>query len=302
MNLEKELSDFIGLEDTIILPSCYQANNGLFVSIAQKDDIILVDRFAHSSLIQGAKAVGCKIRPFLHNDLEYLERLLKRTQNYKQVFVVTESVFSTDGTIAPLREINDLCRCYNAMPIIDDSHGIGVLGNEGKGILDEQNIYEFNGIYTASLGKAFANSGGIICGKKEMIKHLRYYCPHLVYSTSVTPSVLAGVKAVLEIIRNEFMTLKNKLHLYKNILYDSLVEAGFDVVYGTAPINSIKTGSREDTISAAKKLYENRILSTPFIEPSVPINEGRIRFIAGINLTETSIEQASEIIKRINEK
>ncbi len=299
--LEKELSDFIGLEDTVILPSCYQANIGLFVSIARKNDLVIVDRFAHSSLIQGAKAVGCKIRPFLHNDMEYLERLLKRSHDYIQVFVVTESVFSTDGTIAPLREINELCRHYNALPIIDDSHGIGVLGNEGKGILDAQNIHDFNGIYTASLGKAFANSGGVICGKKEIIKYLRYYCPHLVYSTSVTPSVLAGIKAVLKIIRNDSGVLKNKLYLYKNILYDSLVEAGFDTVSSPAPINSIRTGSRENTIATAKKLYEKGILSTPFIEPSVPINEGRIRFIAGINLSETAIEQGSEIIKRINQ-
>ncbi len=297
--LEYSLSNFVRLEDTIILPSCYQGNNGLFVSIAKKEDLIIVDRFAHSSLIQGIKAVGCKIRPFLHNNLEHLEGILKRSQDYKQIFVVTESVFSTDGDISPFKEIIDLCEKYNALPIIDDSHGIGVLGNTGKGILEEENIINFKGIYTASLGKALANSGGMISGKKEIINYLKYYCPHLVYSTSLTPSILAGIEAVLKIVSSEFESLKNKLYSNKQILFASLMEAGFETTECIAPINSIKTQSKENTFKTAKSFFEKGILSTPFIEPSVPVNQGCIRLIAGANLTQSTIEEACEIIKSV---
>ena len=120
------LSSFIGVESSIIYPSCYQANNGLFSVIAGKDDVIIIDQYAHSSLIEGARAIGCKIRPFMHNNMHSLEKNLKHSEKYNQIIVVTESVFSTEGSIAPFKSIVELCKKYNALPIIDDSHGIGV--------------------------------------------------------------------------------------------------------------------------------------------------------------------------------
>lgn len=297
--LEEKLSRFVGLEDTVILPSCYQANNGLFSCIAGPQDLIVVDRFAHSSLIQGIKSAGSKIRPFLHNNLEHLEGILQRSTGYRQVFVVTESVFSTEGRIAPFKEIVQLCEIYQAMPVIDDSHGIGVLGKSGQGILEEQGIEGYRGIYTASLGKAIANSGGMISGEKRLINYLKYYCPHLVYSTALTPAVLAGIGTVLDIIHSDFAGIKKTLGSYQRQIHESLLEGGFKVGASEAPINSIQSGSKETTFILAKKLYEKGILATPFIEPSVPINEGRVRLIAGANLSQETIDQAVEIIKRI---
>lgn len=297
--LEEKLSDFVGLEETMILPSCYQANNGLFSAIADTRDLIIFDRYAHSSLIQGIKSVGCKIRPFLHNNMEHLEGILQRSTGYNQVFVVTESVFSTEGSVAPFKEIVELCEKYKALPVIDDSHGIGVFGESGRGILEEKGIEEYQGIYTASLGKAIAASGGIISGKREMIKHLKYYCPHLVYSTAVIPATLAGIEAVLDIIDAEFGILKMRLSSYQKIICESLLEGGFSVVQSETPINSIKSGSKEETFLMAKKLYNQGILSTPFIEPSVPKGEGRVRLIAGANLSEDTIAEVAAIVKGI---
>lgn len=300
--LEQELSSFIGLEDAIILPSCYQANNGLFLALARKEDLIIVDRNAHSSLIQGIKAVGCKIRPFLHNNLEHLAGILQRSHKYRQVFVVTESVFSTDGTIAPLKAIIDLCEEYQALPIVDDSHGLGVLGSGGRGILEEQQIPDFPGIYTASLGKALANAGGVVGGRKELIKYLKYYCPHLVYSTALPPAVLGGLEAVLDIIKTEFPLIKKRLYLYKQLINEALIEADISVIPSKAPINSLNTGSKENTFLVAKRLYEEGILATPFIEPAVPIKQGRVRLIAGANLSQGTIEEAVAIIEGLGQQ
>jgi 7-keto-8-aminopelargonate synthetase-like enzyme len=297
--LEEKLSAFVGLEETMILPSCYQANNGLFSAIVGAQDLIIVDRYAHSSLIEGIKAAGCKIRPFLHNNLEHLEGILQRSRGYRQTFVVTESVFSTEGSVAPLQEIVQLCEKYEALPVIDDSHGIGVLGKSGRGILEEKGIADYQGIYTASLGKAIAASGGMVSGKSALIKHLKYYCPHLVYSTALIPAALAGIEAILAIIDAEFDLLKKRLSTYQRIIYESLLAGGFSVVHPETPINSIRSGSKENTFIITKKLYDRGILATPFIEPAVPKGEGRVRLIAGANLSEETMAEAAAILKEI---
>ncbi|WP_291634766.1 pyridoxal phosphate-dependent aminotransferase family protein [Clostridium sp.] len=297
--VEDKLSVFIGLESSILLPSCYQANNGLFSAIAGKEDLIIVDHYAHSSLIEGIKAVGCRIRPFRHNNMEHLEQILKQNSKYRQSFIVTESVFSTDGTIAPFKEIVALASKYNALPIIDDSHGLGVIGKSGKGILEEASIDNYRGIYTASLGKAFANSGGIIAGPKSIIEYLRYYCPHLVYSTALPPSSLGGIEKVIDIIEKDFDNISKRMWNYRNNISNCLTLNGFKLAEGKAPITSIVTRSSGATIYLAKKFYENKILTTPFIAPSVPLNQGRVRLIAGANLKEESIEKVLKIIKNI---
>jgi glycine C-acetyltransferase len=295
----KKLSSFIGVEDVLVYPSCYQANNGIFSAIVRKDDIVIFDRFCHSSLIQGIRSVGCKSLPFSHNNMENLEYLLKRFSDYPKIFVVTESVFSTEGAIAPFNIINSLCQQYNAVPVVDDSHGIGVIGKKGKGIISHSEIEDFNGIYTTSLGKALANNCGIIGGSKELIYFLSYYSSHLIYSTAVSPSVLAGINTTLDIVEEEFDVRSKTIYYYSGVIKNSLLKNGFKIVNGEAPINSILAGSSDDTILLAKKLFDKGIMSTPFVYPSVRKNEGKIRLIAGANLRESSIAKALDIFNEI---
>ena len=209
--LERELSRFLGLEAAVIFPSCYQANVALFPAMATPQDAIMVDHYAHASLAQGIKAVGCKIKPFLHNDLAHLERQLSTARGFRQVFVVTESVFSTEGSVAPLDGMVALCRRFEAVPVVDDSHGLGVLGQNGRGILEAQGLGDYEGIYTASLGKALANLGGVVAGKRCFIDALRYACPGLIYSTALPPACAAGLLATLDILRKEFPALSRRL-------------------------------------------------------------------------------------------
>ncbi|MGA1870226.1 MAG: aminotransferase class I/II-fold pyridoxal phosphate-dependent enzyme [bacterium] len=297
--VEHKLVDFIGLEDALLLPSCYQTNNGVFSIIANKDDLIIVDHYAHSSLVQGIINVGCKIRPFLHNNIHSLEKILNKSAGYRQIFIVTESVFSTEGSIAPVSDMVRVCDKYNAILVIDDSHGIGVIGRGGRGILEEQSIKEFNGIYTASLGKAFANMGGVICGKRKVINYLRYYLPHLIYSTALSPGVLAGIDKVVDIVRDEFTPLSQRMWRYKKMITECLSECGYVLATSEAPITSIITGSVDATISLAKRLYEMQIVGTAFIPPSVPPNRGSIRLIAGAHLKEESLDRALTIFKNL---
>ena len=293
--LENKLASFVGVEDAILLPSCYQANNGLFSAIANKGDTIIIDHFAHSSLIEGAKSVGCKIRPFLHNNMQSLEKNLANTKG--RMIVVTESVFSTEGAIAPFEQICQLCQKYNALPVIDDSHGIGVLGEQGRGILNYKKIKSFNGIYTTSLGKALANAGGIIAGSAEMMEYLRYYCSHLIYSTALAPGCIAGTDKVIDILLTEGEQILTTMWNHKHKLSQALKTAGYQLVEGEAPITSILCGDTKSTLLMAKQAFERGILATPFVYPSVPRTKGVLRLIAGANLKNETIEQAIAIFR-----
>lgn len=295
--MERKLAEFVGLEASLIYPSCYQANNGLFPAIAGREDIALIDRNAHSSLIEGVKASGCKIWPFIHNDLDHLEKVLKKVKRYRQAFVVTESVFSTEGALAPFRGIDGLCKKYGAIAVIDDSHGIGVLGKHGKGILEHEGIENFQGIYTASLGKAIANAGGMIAGKKSLLDYLRYYSSHLVYSTSVLPVALAGTERVLEIMEDDFEMLSGQMWSNTRELTAALKAKGIALCDSVTPIVSVKSGNSRETLMLAKAFFTNNILTTAFIFPSVPRNEGRIRLIAGANLSDETLGRVKRTIE-----
>jgi 7-keto-8-aminopelargonate synthetase-like enzyme len=298
-NLEEELANFLGLEATALFPSCYQANLGLFSILAGKGDLILVDHYAHASLINGIQVSGCKIMPFLHNDMNHLENLLKKSSGYNNRYVVTESVFSTEGTIAPFDIILKLCMENHAIPVIDDSHGIGVLGRNGKGILEEKNIRDYCGIYTTSLGKALANNGGIVAGKKKFIDFLKYSCPSLIYSTALSPAMVGGIQAVLKILKEEYDTLYQRLRRNKRMLQECLGRLGVEQSNGKAMIVSIKCGNTHDTILMAKNLFEKKILCTPFVPPSVPVNKGVVRLIPGAGISHGKMLQVVESLEKI---
>ena len=299
---EKRLADFIGLEDAALFPSCYQANSEIFTGLVSKDDVVLIDHFAHASLISGVKRTGCRIRPFLHNDMGNLEKQLLQVRKYRRVFVVTESVFSTEGSIAPFDEIIRLCNTYNAIPFIDDSHGIGVIGKNGKGILEEKGIVHFKGIYTASLGKAIAHTGGMVAGSKELIEYIRYSIPGLIYSTALPPVIIAGIIKVLDILSTDFAVLSSRMWEHKKKIQSALTGAGFTLSHGEAPIISVHCNSTYNTILFTKKLFKERIIATPFIPPSVPPEGGRVRMIAGANLGKDSIARAISVFRKMSGK
>ncbi|MDR0737089.1 MAG: pyridoxal phosphate-dependent aminotransferase family protein [Zoogloeaceae bacterium] len=290
----KRLAAFCGLEAALFFPSCYQANNGILAVLAGEDDGIVIDRAAHASLIVGARACRAKISPFVHNSVEHLAHVLARAGKHRNIFVVTESVFSTEGSIAPLPEILALCREHDAIPVVDDSHGIGVLGASGRGALEHFGITDFPGIYTASLGKALAGMGGMVAGNAEIMERLEYLCPGLVYSTALTPPALGTLNGALDVIEREFSGLGKRLWQYREIVADAL---GAKRLAGEAPINAVPCGDAETAVRLTATLYQNGILATPFIEPSVPKNACVVRLIAGAGLSEEAVQRAARCIR-----
>jgi 7-keto-8-aminopelargonate synthetase-like enzyme len=293
---EEELSHWLGLEDGMFFPSCYQLNMGIFPLLAGKNDLIVFDHFCHSSLLEGMRASGAKLKPFLHNNTDHLERQLQKTEAYNRVLVVTESVFSTEGSIAPLPAILKLCRKYEAFPVIDDSHGIGVLGETGRGVLEHFSISDFEGIYTASTGKALANGGGYLGGSAEIIQYLRYRCPAYLYSTALSPASFGGISAAIALLKEQSPRLLGQLRRNTERLKNSL--GGADIVAAEAPIVSLAAGSFERAVTFSKKFFEAGIFVTPFIPPSVPENQCKVRLIAGAGLDDA---QMTTVCERIGE-
>ena len=300
--LEVAIAGMLGLESAVIFPSCFQANTSLFCTIAGPEDLIIVDHYAHASLIWGIKTSGARLKPFLHNDLDHLEKQLGSASGFRRTFVVTESVFSTEGSIAPFSGMIALCGRYNATPVIDDSHGIGVIGKNGRGILDHAGIDRYEGIYTASLGKALANTGGVIAGKREFIEYLRYACAGLIYSTALVPASAAGILTAIAIVVNEFSMLGKKMWNNHKKLSSCLINAGFTLANGEAPIASVRCGSPERTIALAKLLFDHGILSTPFVPPSVPPDQGVVRLIIGAKTDDTGVSEITDSIRTLAEK
>lgn len=296
------VSKFLGLEDAILFPSCYQANMAIIGSLVKSNDVVFVDRFAHSSLIEGIKSTGCKIKPFKHNSVEYLQKLIKRSENFNNRFVVTESVFSTEGSIAPFDEIYDLAQTNEVISIIDDSHGIGVIGETGKGILEEKKIENFDGIYTASTGKALGVSGGIVSSSYKVIEFFKYYSSSLIYSTALAPALIAGTLQSLQIINIEGKKMVQTLSQNKRYLSEKLQKSGFNLMNSEAFICSILTGSNENTFRVCKSLFEKNILTTPFIYPSVSKNKGIIRMIPRIDLSQNQMDYVIRSFEEIREK
>ncbi|MBN2280803.1 MAG: pyridoxal phosphate-dependent aminotransferase family protein [Candidatus Marinimicrobia bacterium] len=296
---EQKLSEFLQLQDSVLFPSCYQANVGLFPALARPGDLIIFDHYVHASLVQGIRSAGCRVKPFRHNDPEHLEKVLLRSDGFDRIFVVTESVFSTEGTVAPFEKIVKICRDFDALPVIDDSHGIGVMGHRGRGILEYCQIDEYDGLYTASLGKALANCGGVVAGPKQIIDYLRYSCGGLIYSTAVPPSILCGIGKVLDIISRDFSRLMKKMWSAKAQIEAACIKVGLDVSRGKAPIISIRCESPLETLRLTQKFYENHILTTPFIPPSVPPGSGVVRLIAGAKLKKSQIETILDVIGKL---
>lgn len=293
---EAALNRFVGLEAGMVFPSCYQANVGVFGAFVTPDDALLFDHYCHASLVQGMQSTRAKLRPFLHNDLNHLEKQLKASQGAPQVFVVVESVYSTEGSIAPLAEIVALCQVYDAIPVVDDSHGIGVIGRQGRGILDHAGVSEFPGIYTASLGKALANAGGYVGGAATLVEFLKYRTGAYVYSTALVPSLYGGTLEVLALLEQEHRGLFAKLQDNTRRIRSALEKIGLPLAPAGAPITAINSGSLERTALITKSLFEKGVFVTPFIPPSVPENQGKVRLIAGANLGEASLAHCEAVL------
>jgi glycine C-acetyltransferase len=277
--LENKISEFLGMEDTILYTSCFDANGGLFETLLGEEDAIVSDELNHASIIDGIRLCKAQRYRYKNCDMNDLEEKLKeaKSNNAKNILVATDGVFSMDGFIAPLKEICDIAEKYGAMVMVDDSHAVGFMGKHGKGTHEYNGVMGRIDIITGTLGKALGGaSGGYTSARKEIVDLLRQRSRPYLFSNTVAPNIVAASIKVLEMLSST-THLRDKLEENTKYFREKIKAAGFNIKDGVHPIVPIMLGDAVLAQTMAAKLLEKGVYVVGFFFPVVPKGTARIR-------------------------
>lgn len=300
--MEAKLSTFLGTEDTILYVACFDANGGVFEPLLGSDDVIISDALNHASIIDGVRLCKAKRARYAHNDLAELEQILKDNLDARTRFIVTDSVFSMDGTIAQLDKICDLADQYDAIVMIDESHSSGFMGKTGRGVHELCGVMDRVDIITGTLGKALGGaSGGFTSGKKEVVEMLRQRSRPYLFSNTVAPSVVSASIAVLDMI-SETTELRDQLETNTLYFREKMTAAGFDIKPGTHPITPIMLYDAVVAQKMAARMLEEGIYVIGFFYPVVPKGEARIRVQISAAHTKEHLDTAIAAFTKVGKE
>lgn len=275
--LEARLSAFLRTEDTILYGSCFDANGGLFETLLDAEDAIISDELNHASIIDGIRLCKAARFRYKNNDMADLEAKLKEARNTRHRLIATDGVFSMDGYVANLPAICDLADKYDAMVMFDDSHGVGFMGNSGRGTHEYHNVMGRVDIITGTLGKALGGaSGGYTSGRKEIIELLRQRSRPYLFSNSVAPAIVAASIKVLELLE-ETSDLRSRLRANTKLFREQMTSHGFQILPGDHPIVPVMLGDAAIASKMADLLLTKGIYVVGFSYPVVPQGKARIR-------------------------
>lgn len=296
--LENKLATFLGMEDTILYAAAFDANGGLFEPLLGPEDAIFSDELNHASLIDGIRLCKAKKYRFRHNQMDDLESKLMAAASSKIKMIVTDGVFSMDGTIAQLDEICMLAEKYNALVMTDDCHATGFIGKTGRGVHEHCGVMDKVDIITGTLGKALGgSSGGFTSGKKEIIELLRQRSRPYLFSNTLAPSIVGASLAVISLI-SESTTLRDQLTKNTDYFRSKMIDAGFDIKPGVHPIVPIMLYDAQLSQEMASELLKMGVYVIGFYFPVVPKGQARIRVqLSAIHTLENLDAAISAFIK-----
>jgi len=275
--LEKKLADFLGMEDSILYAACFDANGGVFEPLFGEQDAIISDELNHASIIDGIRLCKAQRFRYKHNDMNDLEAKLKEAQSARSKVIVTDGVFSMDGTIAQLDKICDLADKYNALVMSDECHATGFMGKTGRGVHEYRGVMGRMDIITGTLGKALGGAlGGFVSARKEIVELLRQRSRPYLFSNTLAPSIVGASIAVLDLL-SETTALRDKLEGNTRYFREKMTAAGFDIKPGEHPIVPIMLYDAALAQKFAERLLEKGIYVIGFFYPVVPKGQARIR-------------------------
>ncbi|OFV95740.1 MAG: 8-amino-7-oxononanoate synthase [Acidobacteria bacterium RIFCSPLOWO2_12_FULL_54_10] len=274
--LELDLAAFKGTESSLIFPSGYQANVGTVAALVGSRDVIFSDALNHASLIDGSRQSRAEMVTYNHCDPEDLEAKLKTHAAARRKLILTESVFSMDGDLAPLREICFLAKKYSALLLVDEAHATGIFGPNGAGLVSEYGLQPNVDIQMGTFSKALGSLGGYVAASREIIDYLLHRARSLIFSTGLPPAVLAASKAALQIVLEE---PQRRLALWENVahLRDGLARMGFDTSLSQSQILPVRLGDAQRTMAASRFLLHKGVFVQGVRPPTVPLGTARLR-------------------------
>ncbi len=300
--LEAALTKFLGTEDTILYPSCFDANGGLFETLLTEKDAVISDELNHASIIDGIRLCKAQRFRYKHNDMANLEAQLRAAQNARFRLIATDGCFSMDGTIANLGEIVDLAGKYDALTMIDDAHATGFLGKTGRGTHEYRGVMGKIDIITGTLGKALGGaSGGFTSGRKEIVDLLRQRSRPYLFSNSVAPHIVAASLKALELL-SASTELRDKLEENTKYFRAALTERGLTIKPGTHPIVPIMIGDAARSQEFAARMLEKGVYVIGFFYPVVPHGTARVRTQVSAAHSREDLEFAVNAFAETNEE
>ena len=297
--LETRLSEFLGMEETILYSSCFDANAGLFETLLGEEDAVISDSLNHASIIDGIRLCKAQRFRYQNNDLDDLEAKLQEASNAQHRMIVTDGVFSMDGIIAKLPGICDLAEKYNALVAVDDSHAVGFMGEKGRGTHEHHQVMNRVDLITGTLGKALGGaSGGYTSGKRELIEWLRQRSRPYLFSNTLAPVIAATSLTVLDLLENS-PELREKLHQNTAYFRKNLEGLGFQIVPGEHPILPVMLGDAKVSQEMASRLFDHGIYAVSFSYPVVPREKARIRLQMSAAHEQHHLDQALDAFAKV---
>ncbi|WPP53359.1 glycine C-acetyltransferase [Catalinimonas niigatensis] len=300
--LEKKISDFLGMEDTILYAAAFDANGGVFEPLFGPEDAIISDALNHASIIDGVRLCKAQRFRYQHNDMQDLEEKLKEAQSARHRIIVTDGVFSMDGTIAQLNKICDLADNYKALVMSDECHSTGFMGKTGRGVHEHHNVMGRIDIITGTLGKALGGaSGGFTSARKEIVDILRQRSRPYLFSNTLAPSITGASIAVIDLL-SETTELRDKLEENTNYFREQMTAAGFDIKPGTHAIVPIMLYEAPLAQKFAERLLEKSIYVIGFYYPVVPKGQARIRVQISAVHEREHLDKAIQSFKEVGKE
>jgi len=298
-DLELKIAEFLGTEDTILYGSCWNANEGLFQTVATETDAIISDELNHASIIDGVRLSKARKERYKNRDLDDLRRALEATKDARNKLVVTDGVFSMEGSLAPLPEIIELTREYGAFLVVDESHGTGVLGKTGRGTPEEQGVFGKIDCYTSTLGKALGGShGGFTTGPRVLVDYLRQKSRPYLFSNTLPPAVVMGSMAAIDLVQNDHSYV-DRLRDNTRYFREQLTARGVRVREGISPIVPIIIGDTAKAISMSQELLKRGVYVSGFGFPVVPQGAARLRCQISAAHTREHLDRAIQAISDV---
>ena len=298
--LEVRLAEFFGKEAALIFSTGYQANLGLVSGLVGRNDVVLIDKLDHASIVDGAKLSYGDTERFGHGNLAQLERLLQKTTE-RGVLVIVDGVYSMEGDIADLPNLLRLCQKYGAALAVDDAHSVGVLGPKGDGTAEHFNLTDDVDVIVGTFSKSLASIGGFVAASESVIHYLKHNSRPLIFTAALPPSNTAGVLAALEVMVAE---PERRTRLWENTrrLQDGCRSLGFDIGHTETPIIPVLIGTLERTFVFWRKLFEAGVFTNPVVPPAVPPAECRLRTSLMATHTPDQIDFALETFARLGKE